>query len=133
MQLKYHIQTIGIEPTLINNAIYEQKCLEKQKKYKQAGKCYNQQQFKYILEAAMVFTPEGLANNSTISPTTSTPVKKPSARKLLCMFTNILEAKKKTACRRVRAAKCKRKAIKFGNTPWASKQKKKEIQKLMNK
>ena len=41
------------------------------------------------------------------------------------MFTNILEVKKKTAYRRVGSAKSKRRAIKFGNTPWALKQKRK--------
>ena len=53
--LKVHVQTIGIDPSLSNNAIYEHKCLENIKKlYKQAVKCDNQQQFKDILEAAMV-------------------------------------------------------------------------------
>ena len=39
------------------------------------------------------------------------------------MFTKILEVKKKNAYRRVGAAKSNRKEIKFGNTPWALKQK----------
>ena len=44
MQLKYHVQTIGIELSLSNNTIYEHKCLEKIKKlYKQDGKCDDQQ------------------------------------------------------------------------------------------
>ena len=42
----------------------------------------------------MVSTPEGFTNNS-ISPRPSTPVKKPSARKLLCVLINVLEVKKK--------------------------------------
>ena len=42
----------------------------------------------------MVYNPERFTNNSHISPMTPTPVKKPSARKSLCMFTNILEVKK---------------------------------------
>ena len=49
-----------------------------QKKYKQAGKCDDQQQFKYILEAAMVSTTEGLTENSPVFTMTSTPIKKPS-------------------------------------------------------
>ena len=94
-RLKYHVHIIIIHPSLSNNAIYEYKCLENIKKiYKQGGKCDNQQKFKYILEAAMASTPEGFTNNSPISPRTSTPVKKPSARKSLCMFTNVLEVKK---------------------------------------
>ena len=79
----------------------------------------------------MVYTPEGFTNNIPISPMTSTPVKKPSARKPLCLFTNILDMKKKTATRRFGAAKFKCKAIKYGTIPWALK--KKGIQKLINR
>ena len=97
-RLKYHVQTIGINPSLINNAIHEHKCLESIKKlYKQAGKCDDQKQFKDILEAAMVYTTEGYTNNSPISPMKSTRVKQSSAQKSLCMFINILEVKKNTA------------------------------------
>ena len=53
----------------------------------------------------MVSTPEGFTNNSPISPMTPTQVKKPSASKSLCLFTNILDVKKKTAICRVGAAK----------------------------
>ena len=89
-RLKDHIHTIGIDQSLSNNALYEHKCLENIKKlYKQAGKCDEQQQFKNILEADMVSTPEGFTNEIPISPMTSTPVKKPRARKSLCLFTNI--------------------------------------------
>ena len=43
--LKDNVQTIGIEQSLINNAIYEHKCLENIKKlYKQAGKCDDHRQ-----------------------------------------------------------------------------------------
>ena len=95
LRLNDHVHTIGIDQSLINNSISEPKCLENIKKlYKQAGKCDDQQQLKDILEAAMVSTPEGFTDNIPISPMTSTPVKKPSARKSLCMFTNILEVKK---------------------------------------
>ena len=73
----------------------------------------------------MVSTPEVSTNNSTISPMTPTPVKKPSARKSLCLFTNILYAKKKTATRQFGAAKSNNKAIKYGTTPWELKQKRK--------
>ena len=41
------------------------------------------------------------------------------------MFTNVLDVNKKTAYRRVGAAKFKRKEIKFRNTPWSLKQKQK--------
>ena len=43
----------------------------------------------------MVYTSEGFTDNSPISPMTSSPVKKPSDQKSLCMFTNILDVKKK--------------------------------------
>ena len=90
-RLKYHIQTMGIDPHLSNNNIYEHKCLENIKKiYKQAGNFDDQKQFKDILEAAMVSTPEGFTNNSPISASTSTPFNKPRAQKSLCMFTNVL-------------------------------------------
>ena len=59
----------------------------------------------------MVSTPEGFNNNSPISPMKPTPVKKPSARKSLCMLTNILYVNKKNAYRRVGATQSKRKAI----------------------
>ena len=62
-RLKYHVQTLRIDPSLRKNAIYEHKCLENIKKiYKQAGKCDDQQQFKDILEAAMVSTLEILTD-----------------------------------------------------------------------
>ena len=67
----------------------------------------------------MVSTPEGFTNNSPRYPMTPTPVKKPSARKSLCLFTNILDVKKKNATCQVRASKSKRKEIKSGTTPWA--------------
>ena len=72
----------------------------------------------------MVSTPEGLTENSPISPRTSTTDKKPSAKKSLCMFTNVLDVKKNTY-RQFGAAKSKRKAIKFGNIPWSLRQKRK--------
>ena len=93
--LKDHVHTIGIDQSLSNDVIYGHKCLENLKKlYKKSGKCDDQQQIKDILEAAMVYTPEGITKNSPISPMTSTQVKKPSVQESLCMFTNDLEVKK---------------------------------------
>ena len=74
--------------------------------YQHAGKCDDQQNLKDILYADMVSNPEGVTDNSTNLPMTSIPVKKPSARKSLCLFTNILDVKPKTAKRRFVAAKC---------------------------
>ena len=68
-RLKDHVQFIGIDQSLSNNAIYERKCLENIKKlYKQAGKCDNQKQCKDILESSMVSSPEVFTDNSHISP-----------------------------------------------------------------
>ena len=54
LRLKYHVQTIGIEPSLSNNTIHEHKCIEIIKRlYKPAGKCDDQKKFKDILEAAV--------------------------------------------------------------------------------
>ena len=53
----------------------------------------------------------------------STPVKKPSARKSLCLFTNILGVKPKTEKRRFVAANSRRKALKVGNSLWTKKRK----------
>ena len=78
----------------------------------------------------MVSTPEVFTNKSPISPMKPTPVKKPSARKSLYMFTNILYVNKKTAYRRFGAAKYERKAIKYGDAPWVLKQKQKGHSKI---
>ena len=55
----------------------------------------------------MISTPEGFTNNITISTMKSTPVKKPSSWKSLCMFTNFLDVNKMTSYSRVGAAKSK--------------------------
>ena len=78
--LKDHIKTIGIDKYSITNALYEHKCLQNiNKLYTHDGKWDDQQQFKDILEDAMVSTTEGFIDNNTTSPMKSTPVKKPSA------------------------------------------------------
>ena len=77
----------------------------------------------------MVYTHEGFTDNSPISPRTSTPVNKPSTLKSPCMFTNVLQVEK-TVHRQVGAAKSKRKSIKFGNTSWPLKQKRKGYSKI---
>ena len=60
-------------------------------------------------------------------------LKKPSARKSLCLFTNILYVKNKTAIRQVGSAKHQRKAIEYGTTTWALKQKRKGNAKINDK
>ena len=49
----------------------------------------------------MVYTPEVLTVNSTISRSTSTPVNKPSGRKPLCQFNKILDVEHKNDVRRL--------------------------------
>ena len=98
-RLNDRVQIIVIDPSLSNNTIYEHKCLENIKNsYKQAVKCDDQQQFKHILEANMVSTPEIFTDNSPIYPMTSTTVKKLSAQKSQCMFTKVLDVKKTACC-----------------------------------
>ena len=69
-------------------------------------------------------TLEEFTDDSPSFPMTQTTVKKPSARKSLCLFTNIFDVKNKTAKRRVGAAKSKRRAIKVGNSLWTNKKQK---------
>ena len=73
----------------------------------------------------MVSNPEWLTTNIPSSSMTPIPVKKPSARKSLCLFNNILDVKKKTSIIWVGAAKSKHKEIKAVNPPWAMKPKRK--------
>ena len=117
--LKYHVNNIGIDQSLSNSALYEHKCLQNVKKlYKYAGKYDNQKQLKDIIEVSTVSTPQLFTDNSPISPMISTPVKKTSSRKSLCLFTNILDMKNKTATCRVGDDKSKRTSIKSGTTSW---------------
>ena len=99
-RLKCRIKTIGIDYSLRNNALFEHKCLQKiNKLYKHSVKCDDQQHFKDVLEDYMFSTPEVFTNNSPRYPMTPTPFNKPSARKSLCLFTNIFYVKNKTAIR----------------------------------
>ena len=119
LRFKYHMNTIVIYQPLRNSAPFEHRCLQNIKKlYKHAGKCDDQHQFKEIIEAALVANTEGFTNNSTIFPVTPTPIKKPSARKSLFLFTNIFYVRKKTSVFRVRAAKSKRKSIRSITKSW---------------
>ena len=73
--------------------------------YQHTGKCDDQQNLKDSLDAAMVSNPEGKPDDSPSLHMTQTKVKKPSARKSLCLFTNIFDVKKKIAKCRIGAAK----------------------------
>ena len=69
------------------------------------GKCDNQHKYKKILEAVMVPTPEIFTENSPMSLVPSVTVKNPSARNLLCLFTEVFDVKQKTSVQRLGAAK----------------------------
>ena len=116
-RLEDHMKTIGIDQSLCNRSSLEQTNSNNIKKiYQHAGKCYNQQNLKDILDADMVSTSEEFTYESTNVPMTSTPVKKPSAKKSLWIFINIFDVKKKISKHRVGAAKSKLRAIKLGNS-----------------
>ena len=84
--------------------------------YQYTGKCDYQQNIKNSIDAAIISTPEGVTDNSPNVHMKSKPVKKPSARKSLCLFTNILDVKPKTAKRHFVAAKSRRKYMKVCNS-----------------
>ena len=91
--------------------------------YQHAGKCDDKKNLKDILEAAILSTPDIFTYNSPNVHMTSSPVNKPSARKSLCLFTNILTVQPKTAKRRFLAAKPRRKSMKVCNSLWTKKRK----------
>ena len=116
-RLEYHMKTIGINQSLINRSSFEHKCLNNIKYiYQHAGKRYYQQNLKDLLDADMVSTPEEITDVISSLRKTPTTVKKPRARKSLCLFTNIFYVKNKASKRRVGAEKPKRIAVKVGNS-----------------
>ena len=50
-----------------------------------------------IMQSKIFLRPEGFTDNSPRSLITPTPANKPSAIKTLCIFTNILDVKNRTA------------------------------------
>ena len=78
-------------------------------------KCDNQQHNKAILEAAIFYTPSRFTENSPISPGPSMIFIKPSPRKSLCLFTEVLNVKNKTDVRQVSDAKSKYKSNRAGS------------------
>ena len=86
------MKTIGMDQSSFNSSSFEHRCMNNIKKiYEHTGKCDDQQNLKDIIDAAILSTPEGFTDHSPNVHTTSTLVKKPSARKSLCLFTNILD------------------------------------------
>ena len=92
---------IGVYQSLSNRSMYEQRCLENiEKLYEYSGKCDYQQQYKSILEASMVYNPEGFTDNCQMSPRQYMTSKKHSAIKSLRQILEALEVKPKTDVRR---------------------------------
>ena len=117
--LEDHMKTIGIDQSSFTRSSFEHICMNNIKNiYQHAGKCYYQQNLKYIIDAAILPTPEGVTDNSPNVHLKSSPVNKPSAGKSLCLFTSILDVKPKTAKRRFVAAKSRHKAMKVCNSLW---------------
>ena len=118
------MKTIGIDRSTFNMSTFEHRCMNNIKNiYQHADKCDDQQNLKDIIDAAILSTPEGVTDNSPNVHMTSTPVKKSSARKSLCLFTNILDVKPTTAKRRFVAAKFRQKSMKVCNSLWTKKKK----------
>ena len=111
------MKTIGIDQSSLARSYFEHRYMNNIKKiYHHAGKCDDQQNLKDIIDAAILSNPEGVTDNIPNVHMTSTPVKKPSARKSLCLFTDILNVKPKTDKRCFVAAKSRRKAMKACNS-----------------
>ena len=120
--------TIGIDQSSFTRSSFKHRCMNNIKKiYQHAGEFDDQQNIKVIIETAILSTPEEFTCNSPDVPMKSSPVKKPSDRKSLCLFTNIFDVKKKIAKRRIGAAKSKIRAVKVGNILWTKKRKEKEM------
>ena len=91
LRLEDHMKNIGIDQSLCNRSSFEHNFVNNIKKiYQHAGKYYYQQKLKDFLDAVIVSAPEEVTYDIPNVPITSTPVKKPSAMKSLCLFTNIL-------------------------------------------
>ena len=128
------MENIGIDQSSFTESSFEHRCMNKIKNiYQHAGKCDDQQNRKDIIDADILSTPEGVTHNSPNVTMTSTPVKKESAGKSLCLFTNILDVIPKTAKGRFVAAKSKRKAMKVDNNLGTKKKKENGIQKSMTR
>ena len=121
-RLEDHMKTIGIDQSSFTRSSFEHRCMNNVKNiYQHAGKCDDQKNLKDILDADILSTPEGVTNHSPNVHLTSSPVKKPSARKSVCLFTNILAVESTTAKRRFVAAKSRRKSMKVCNSLWTKK------------
>ena len=130
-RLEDHVKTIGIDQLLFTKSSFEHRRMKNIKKiYQHAGKFDDQKNLKDVIDADMVYNPEGVTYNSHNAPMTSTPVKKPSTSKSLYLFTNTLDVKPKTSKRRIVGAKSKHISIKVGNNLWTKRKKRKGHSKI---
>ena len=128
------MKTIGIDQSSFTRSSFENRFMNNIKKiYQYAGKWDDQQNFKDIIDSAIVSTLEGVTNICPNMHLISSPVNKPSSRKSLCLFTNILDVQSKTAKRRFVTAKSRRKSMKLCNGLWTKNQNEKGIQKSMSR
>ena len=105
-QLKQDIGTLVVDQSLSDSAMYEHGCLENIKNlHKHAGNCDYQQQYKDILESDMVSNHEGFTDDIPMSTGPYVTLKKPSTRKSLCQFSQVLDVKQNTTIYRLGAAK----------------------------
>ena len=92
------MKTIGIDQSLSNMFSFEHKCFNNINNiYQHAGKCDDQQNIKDVLDADMLYIPEKITDVSPSLRKTPTTVKKTSASKSLCLFTNIFDIKNITS------------------------------------
>ena len=111
-RLEDHMKTIGIDQSSFARSSFEHRCMNNIKNiYQYSGKIDDKQNLKDILDAAILSTPEEVTDNSPNVHMTASTVKKPSARKSLCLFTNILYVKPKTSKRCIVAEKSKHKSM----------------------
>ena len=76
------MKNIGIDQSSFARSSFKHRYLNNIKKiYQHVGKYNDQQNLKYIIDAAILSTPEGVTENSPNVHMTSTPVKKTSASK----------------------------------------------------
>ena len=77
-----HMNNIVIDQSLCNRSYFEHKLLNNIRKiYQHADNCDDQQNLKDILDANMVYTPEGFTDDSHILLMTQTKVLKTSVKK----------------------------------------------------
>ena len=115
-RIEDHMKTIGIDQYSFARSSFEHRCMNNIKKvYQHAGKCDYKKNLKDIIDAAILSTLEGVTDNSPNLHMASTLVKRPSARKSLCLFTNIFDVKPTTAKLSFVAAKSRRKSMKVCN------------------